>query len=231
VTENLHRLESDVEAARAKLARNLALLRSPQPYRQSGAALKSETHALSQRILDDLKARAAANPSAALAIGAGIGWRLFKHPPIATALIGVGLLSLWRTKPMPLADQGYLATAQRRLGEQVSEAADTMKDYAVDTAVAGREKVGAYAQSALETAEDFAASATERAANTLEGAREAATYASDRAVNAVQRATSHGIADGSLRDQVLLGAAGAAVVAALGIAYQRRKTGELRPWE
>jgi hypothetical protein len=231
VTENLHRLESDVEAARAKLARNLALLRSPQPYRQSGAALKSETHALSQRILDDLKARAAANPSAALAIGAGIGWRLFKHPPIATALIGVGLLSLWRTKPMPLADQGYLATAQRRLGEQVSEAADTVKDYAVDTAVAGREKVGAYAQSALETAEDFAASATERAANTLEGAREAATHASDRVVNAVQRATSHGIADGSLRDQVLLGAAGAAVVAALGIAYQRRKTGELRPWE
>jgi hypothetical protein len=231
VTENLHRLESDVEAARAKLARNLALLRSPQPYRQSGAALKSEAHALSQRILDDLKARAAANPSAALAIGAGIGWRLFKHPPIATALVGVGLLSLWRTKPMPLADQGYLATAQRRLGEQVSEAADTVKDYAVDTAVAGREKVGAYAQSALETAEDFAASATERAANTLEGAREAATHASDRVVNAVQRATSHGIADGSLRDQVLLGAAGAAVVAALGIAYQRRKTGELRPWE
>jgi hypothetical protein len=231
VTENLHRLESDVEAARAKLARNLALLRSPQPYRQSGTALKSEAHALSQRILDDLKARAAANPSAALAIGAGIGWRLFKHPPIATALVGVGLLSLWRTKPMPLADQGYLATAQRRLGEQVSEAADTVKDYAVDTAVAGREKVGAYAQSALETAEDFAASATERAANTLEGAREAATHASDRVVNAVQRATSHGIADGSLRDQVLLGAAGAAVVAALGIAYQRRKTGELRPWE
>jgi hypothetical protein len=231
VTENLHRLESDVKAARAKLARNLALLRSPQPYRQSGAALKSEAHALSQRILDDLKARAAANPSAALAIGAGIGWKLFKHPPIATALIGVGLLSLWRTKPVPLADQDYLATAQRRLGEQLSEAADTVKDYAVDTAVAGREKVGAFAQSALETAEDFAASATERAANTLVGAREAATQASDRAVNAVQRATSHGIADGSLRDQVLLGAAGAAVVAALGIAYQRRKTSELRAWE
>jgi hypothetical protein len=228
VTENFHRLESDVEAARAKLARDLTLLRSPQPYRQSGAALKSEAHALSQRILDDLKARAAANPSAALAIGAGMGWRLFKHPPIATALIGVGLLSLWRTKAMPLGDQDYLATAQRRLGKQVTEAADTVKDYAVDAAVAGREKVGAYARSALETAEYFAASATERAANTLEGAGEAAAHASDRAVNAAKRATSHAIADGSLRDQVLLGAAGAAVVAALGIAYQRRKTGELR---
>jgi hypothetical protein len=231
VTENLHRLEYDVEAARAKLARDLTLLRSPQTYRQSGAGLKSEAHALSQRILDDLKARAAANPSAALAIGAGIGWRLLKHPPIATALIGIGLLSLWRTKAMPPGDQDYLATAQRRLGEQVTEAADTLKDYAADAAIRGREKVGAYAQSALETAEDFASLATERAANTLEGAREAAAQASDNAVNAIQRATSHAIADGSLRDQVLLGAAGAAVVAALGIAYQRRKAGELRPWE
>jgi hypothetical protein len=132
---------------------------------------------------------------------------------------------------MPIADQNYLATAQRRLGEQVSEAADTVKDYAVDAAVAGREKVGAYAQSAVETAEEFAASATERAADTLEGAREAASDVSKRAVTAVQRATAQGITDNGVRDQVLLGVAGAAVVAALGIAYQRRKPDELREWE
>jgi LPXTG-motif cell wall-anchored protein len=34
-----------------------------------------------------------------------------------------------------------------------------------------------------------------------------------------------------VRDQVLLGVAGAAVVAALGIAYRRRKPDELRAWE
>jgi hypothetical protein len=231
VTDNLHALESEVEEARARLAEDLALLRSPQTYRQSGADLTSEAQAFSQRILEGLKARAAANPSAALAIGAGIGWRLFKHPPIATALIGVGLLSLWRTKAIPLTHQDYLATAQRRLGEQVSEAADTVKDYAVDTAVAGREKIGAYAQSALETAEEFAASATERAADTLEGAREAAANVSNRAVTAAQRATAQTITDNRVRDQVLLGVAGAAVVAALGIAYQRRKPDELRAWE
>jgi hypothetical protein len=231
VTENLQALESEVEEARAKLAEDLALLRSPQTYRQSGANLKSAAQAVSHRILDDLKARTAANPSAALAIGAGIGWRLFKHPPIATALIGVGLLSLWRTKAMPIPDQNYLATAQRRLGEQVSEAADTVKDYAVDAAVAGREKVGAYAQSAVETAEEFAASATERVADTLEGAREAAADVSNRAFSAVQRATPQAITDNGVRDQVLLGVAGAAVVAALGIAYQRRKPDELRRWE
>jgi ElaB/YqjD/DUF883 family membrane-anchored ribosome-binding protein len=216
VSENLHALESQVEEARAKLAEDLALLRSPQTYRQSGANLKSAAQAISHRILDDLKARTAANPSAALAIGAGIGWRLFKHPPIATALI---------------ADQNYLTTAQRRLGEQVSEAANTVKDYAVDAAVASREKVGAYAQSAVETAEEFAASATERAADTLEGAREAAADVSNRAVTAAQRATAQAITDNGVRDQVLLGVAGAAVVAALGIAYQRRKPDELRAWE
>src|SRR4029453_6013649 len=148
-----------------------------------------------------------------LRVGGGIGGRLFKQPPIASALIGVGLLSLWRTKPMPLADQNYLATAQRRLGEQVTEAADTVKDYAVDAAVAGREKVGAYAQSAVETAEEFSASATERAADMLEGAREAAGDVPKKGATAVQRATAKAITHNGVRDQVLLGVAGAAVVA------------------
>jgi hypothetical protein len=128
---------------------------------------------------------------------------------------------------MPIADQDYLATAQRRLSEQVSEAADTVKDYAVDAAVAGREKVGAYTRSAVETAEEFAASATERAADTLEGAREAAADVSKRAVTA----TANAITDNGVRDQVLLGVAGAAVVAALGIAYQRRNSDDLRAGE
>jgi hypothetical protein len=231
VTDNLFILESEVEEARAKLAQDLAVLRSPQTYREFSADLKSEAQSFFQRVLDDVKARAAANPSAALAIGAGIAWRLLKDPPIATALIGAGLIGLWRTRAMPVADEDYLATAQERFGEQVREAVDTVKDYAAETAVAAREKVGAYAHSALETAEEFAASATDQAAATLESAREAAADVSDRAVNAVQRATSRAISDGGVHDQVLLGVAGAAVVAALGIAYQRRMSGERSAWE
>src|SRR6185437_14414318 len=61
-----------------------------------------------------------ANPSAALAIGAGLAWRLVKHPPLATALIGAGVLSLWRTTPARINDDDYLGTAQQRLGEQVA---------------------------------------------------------------------------------------------------------------
>jgi hypothetical protein len=76
MTENLSIFELEVEEARSKLAKDLALLRSPQTYREFSADLKSEAQSVVQRVLDALKARAAANPTAALAIGAGIGWRL-----------------------------------------------------------------------------------------------------------------------------------------------------------
>jgi hypothetical protein len=49
-----------------------------------------------QRIIADLKERAAANPAAILAIGAGLAWRLIHRPPIASLLVGIGLVSLFR---------------------------------------------------------------------------------------------------------------------------------------
>jgi hypothetical protein len=226
---DIDRHEYEVEEARAKLAKDLAVLRSPQTYREFGADLKSEAQSVVQNILDDVKARAAANPTAALAIGAGIGWRVLRHPPIATALIGAGLFSLWRTRPMRVAEEEYLATAKRRFGEQLSEVASTVGEYAENTAVAAREKVGTYARSALHSAEELTASATEQTAEMLSGVRQATAGIS--AANVVQRATSKTIGNDSLRDQVLLGVAGAAVVAALGIAYQRRASSELPAWD
>ncbi len=93
MTDNISKLEFEVAEARAKLARDLAFLRSPQTYRKFTAGLKSEAQSVVQRMGADLRARAAANPSAALAIGAGLAWRLLKHPPIATALVGAGVLT------------------------------------------------------------------------------------------------------------------------------------------
>jgi hypothetical protein len=222
VTETIPTLEYEVQEARAKLASDLRVLRSPQVLRDFSTHLRSEAQSVVQRLYDDLKGRAAANPTAALAIGAGIGWRLFKHPPIATALIGVGLLGLWRTAPMRVADDEYLAAAQRRFGEQLSEAADTVKDYAAETAFAARERVSSYAEAALNTAEEVTASATKQAAEVLKNARKGAADISDKASGAVQRATPKAIGDDRMRDQVLLGLAGAAVAAALGFAYQRQ---------
>ena len=52
-----------------------------------------------QRFLTELKERAAANPVAALAIGAGLAWRLVHRPPVATLLVGMGVVGLLRTSP------------------------------------------------------------------------------------------------------------------------------------
>jgi hypothetical protein len=225
VTENLSLLELDVEQARAKLAQDLAVLRSPETYREFSAGLKSEARSVLHLILDDLKARAATNPSAALAIGAGIGWRLFKNPPIATALIGAGILSLWRTTPIRMADEDYLAAARERFGEQVAEAVETVKDYAAEAATSTQEKASDYAQAVQQKIQGFADSAAEEAIERIEHAREAASRIPEQTVNAAQRATSQlgrTVGDPGVRDQVLLGVAGVAVAAALSLAYQRR---------
>jgi hypothetical protein len=174
--------------------------------------------------MDDVKARAAANPAAVLAISAGIAWRLLKDPPIATALIGAGVLGLWRAKPINVAGGDYLSAAQQRLREQVGDALDTVKDYASEAAVAAQEKATDYAQAAGKTVQGIAASAAKETVEAMESARAAAAALPDEAVDAAQRATSdlgHAL-NGNLRDQLLLGAAGVAVAAALGLTYQRR---------
>ena len=225
MTENLAMLELEAEEARAKLAHDLEALRSPQTYREFRSELKSEARSMFQRVLDDLKARAAANPSAALAIGAGIGWRLVKHPPIATALVSAGILSLWRTTPSRLDEGDYLATAQQRFGEQLGEAVETVRSYAAETAISAQEKVTEYAKAAQEKMQGLASSAAEQAAERIEQASEAAGHFPDQAKNAAQRATSQlgaFIRDEDNRDQLLLGVAGLAVAAAVGVAYQRQ---------
>jgi hypothetical protein len=296
---NLQQLEREVEAARARLVSDLTILRSPASFSEFKEELKHEAldakDALIDKaqstmqstvdgIVDDIKARAAANPAAVLAIGAGIAWRLIRHPPIATALIGTGLYSLFRTTP---ARNGsgrqvdYLAQAKQRLGEQAGdlasaatdramEMAGTVKEHAVEMADSLREQAAELAEGAQERAQqlsdearqavghaaadvqDRAASAAQRTSAALGDARQIAEDAvarasasarrqtarladearqsgadfsaraavtADRASSSVQQALN----DQDLRDKVLIGVAGLAVAAALGIAYQRRQ--------
>src|SRR4051812_2759665 len=130
---SLRELESDVEVARSKLARDLSTLRAPDTYSQFTSTLKQEAFAAKDAFIDkaktsvqstveslveDLKAKAAANPTAALAIGAGIAWRLIQRPPIATALIGAGLFSLMRTNASGVngrSNNDYFTEATGRL--------------------------------------------------------------------------------------------------------------------
>ncbi len=179
---SLHQLEREVEAARAKLAGDLSTLRSPTTYSEFTSDLKNEALDVKDALLDkakssvastiedfvdDLKGRAAANPAAALAIGAGIAWRLIQRPPIATALIGAGLFSLFRTsaiQPAQRTTEGYLSLAKDRLGQQASDLAENVKERAVAVGEAATEKTAELAASVKERALAAGDAATEKTA-------------------------------------------------------------------
>lgn len=261
----LNQLEREVQAARAKLATDLSTLRSPATAAEFTETLKLEAmdakdallkkaktsvQSSLESVIEDLKARAAANPAAALAIGAGISWRLIRHPPIATALIGAGLLSLFRTQPPPAhphAPADYLAQAKSRLVEQAGEAAEFARDKAAaatqsvagkarETAGKVKERAQDLAAQASTAASDLAADAKEQTASmwseTTDALQRSAGSARETTSGAVSRAsaaldqhwqrTQSALPDAEARDKLLLGAAGIAVLAALGFAWQRR---------
>ena len=282
---SLHQLEQDVEAARAKLAGDLTTLRSPATYDDFTSGLKEETAHIKDALVDkakssvqstiesfvqEIKGRVAANPAAALAIGTGIAWRLIKHPPIASALVGVGLYSLFRTSPAQptwLTDEEYLTQGKQRLAEQGSEFAETVKDRAMAVANAAAEKTseiahsvkghalaigeaatektselagsakeqalqwGAQARSSTQQMAEAAAAAIGDASSNLEQMRRSATDETARlssrasaVANGYSRPLQDALGNQESRDSLLLGAAGIAVIAALGFAYQRRST-------
>jgi hypothetical protein len=176
---DLRELENEVAAARARLAHDLSVLRSPRTFASFKEDLtheavsmkdalvgKARTEATSRvsELVDDIKARAAANPAAVLAIGAGIAWRLLRHPPITTALIGAGLISLLRTSPGPhthQSDAAYLERAKRRLNEQASEAASAVGAQASSIAASASDKMHAWNAEIGEQASALAARAGE----------------------------------------------------------------------
>jgi hypothetical protein len=264
---SLRTYEQDVEHARAKLASDLASLRSPatlsaftndlksEALGAKGALIesaKSKAQTTVNGILEDLKAKAAANPAAALAIGAGVAWRLIQHPPIATALVGVGLFSLLRTdaaRPATGAQHDYLAQGRERLTEQVAELAASAKEAAAHVGEAATAKASELADLAKDKARDWSENSLHAANHARTSMESSASSATDIA-DATARRLSHDAQDAAAgayvqagavmnetiaaarqtvanpesRDTLLLGVAGLAVAAALGIALQKRTT-------
>jgi hypothetical protein len=236
---SLNALERDVAAARLRLADSLTVLASPESYTEAAAAAKRDARNLTRRAehslqrtadgyLDELKARAAANPAAVLAVAAGVAWRLFQKPPIATALVGAGLYSLLRTTPEDSGDEdriNYTGRAKERLREQLADARDTVLEKAGEVGTSIREKAGELASEATTTATNLARNAQENIRQfSAEAGERAAALASD-AGNAAREGetvvrSAHAISDN--RDQALLGIAGVAVAAAIGVALHRR---------
>jgi hypothetical protein len=249
---DLNTLEQNVEQARARLANDLARLRSPSNLERFKDDLWAEARETkddlvgkskeaaqdaAQRLVAELKERAAANPAAALAIGAGLAWRLFHRPPIATALVGIGLFGLLRTTPPQRSSQSSMGLHDEDPRTQYRDDAGIAAQTA-DLSEAAQQKVQDWSTQAGETARkvstqiaDKAASVTGRASEALsdavDAARDTATEIADTTASVAKR-TSERLQDvipsRDDRDTYLLGAAALAVAAALGIAYQRRLT-------
>ena len=166
----LNVLERDVEQARARFAGDLARLRSPATlsnFQDDLWAQASETkddlvekakEAATdgvQRLVSDLKDTAAANPAAALAIGAGLAWRLVHRPPIASLLVGIGLFSLWRTTPsegegpVPLAAD-LAGQVKETLQEWSAGATENLTQIADKASAAAEEELWAHPGSAVD---------------------------------------------------------------------------------
>src|SRR5262249_15583921 len=156
-------------------------------------------------------------PAAALAIGAGIAWRLARNPPIASVLIGFGLVSLLHRSPQ---SEKVHEAAARRLSDATSRAkelADNARQKVEHWADDARERVCESAQGMS----GRASAATDRAGAIAGEAQETVSQLSEQASELARRASGvvrDVASDPDTRDKLLLGAATLAVTAAVGIA-------------
>jgi hypothetical protein len=224
---SLRQYEHEVEHARAKLASDLAMLRSPSTYTSFTDDLKSEKEVLLGKarsaaqstlssVLEDLKAKAVANPAAALVIGAGIAWRLLRDPPIATALVGIGLFSLLRTQAS--AANGREAGSFENGGGITEQARRLASRAAASVADAG--------QAVGEKASDLVEAATTKVAELSDAASAKATQLAEAARSKhLVEAGRDLLQETDARDKLLLGAAALVIATAVGMAMQRRMIG------
>jgi hypothetical protein len=175
-----------------------------------------------QRTLDDLKERALANPAAALAIAAGVLWRVVHRPPIASLLIGLGVVSLSRSSPAAAsstapthdnADETRHVDESPGIVPRATEMAASIRDKAdewADQATKLARDAGDRVSGAVKKAADHASEGLQAAAST------AATVANKASV-AVQEA----VPQPDARDKYLLGFAALAITTAFGMALRR----------
>ncbi|HEY7228888.1 MAG TPA: hypothetical protein VH558_00815 [Pseudolabrys sp.] len=236
--------EREVEAARAKLTQDLAVLSAPEMFADFTDTLKHEVEKTRQALWEKLKAQAAANPAAVLAIAAGLGWRLMRRPPIASSLIGLGIFSLLRTSAKPLDHStSFLQQSTRSLkgqGEELASAiggaAAEAKDAVAAKATEAKDGIAAKATEAWDSAKEKTQKWNEQAGERLATARSQVKNAGESIMEDIRRqqhdlrdeiaditaAAGETLRDEDTRNTLLIGIAGIAVAAALGIAAQKR---------
>jgi hypothetical protein len=124
-------------------------------------------------------------------------------------------------------ERDYFSEGKERLKEQVGDLVDSAKDQAAEVAHVVGEHVSEFAESASEKAQKWSGDAATGAKEQVASLSRQAFRAADDGLQSLSEASSavrNKLTQPDVRDNLLLGVAGAAVVAALGIAYQRRNT-------
>jgi hypothetical protein len=258
MADDLDRLEKEVEAARDRLSGDLAILRSPSTYsdftgriRQTALNTKNSvvdevrnrTNSAVEDALETLKAKAAANPTATLVIGAGLAWQLLRRPPIVTALVGGGLISLLRTPAsgIPKTAEEHLADAKKNLGVQAGEIARVAGRATQQSADAVKAKAVEVTDQMRDAAETVAGQTRAFATAKLGDVPDHVRHSTERSP-VVDKSYSPPNVEGSMpipdqqdtgrdqlrrfmstsKDSVLVGAAGLAIAAVFALTLQRR---------
>ncbi|MBV9824108.1 MAG: hypothetical protein JO001_00255 [Alphaproteobacteria bacterium] len=252
---DLNRLETEAQEARQRLRSGLEALRAPGTLESfkdevTNEAKKSYNDAIahgtanattwSERLVADIKERAAANPVAVGAIAAGIGWRIIRKPPITTMLVGYGLYSLYRTKPGELApgaqavykaaDAAVMAKENvgqwsRDAGDAVGQARDKVVPALADAVQRLSAQSSEFMQQATQSVHALAEGGTERFRQLSTGLGSAIEQASNSAGSLVTSGSeriSYVVQDKEERDRWLLGAAAGALTVAMALAWLKR---------
>ena len=221
----LDRLEGDVRDARRRLKSDLEVLRAPETFssfkedvigeaRRSRddivANVKEAAANRAERLVADIKERAAANPVAVGAIAAGVAWRFLRKPPITTMLVGYGLISLWRTKPgqpAPGAETVY------RAADMAIEAKEQVEQWGSEAGDVIARATEVVVPAVTETVQRWSADAGEAVSQATTSAQSLVASGSQSLQNIAM--------DKRERDKVLLVTAAVSLTAALGLTCLR----------
>jgi ElaB/YqjD/DUF883 family membrane-anchored ribosome-binding protein len=213
-------LERDVEVARARLVNRVAQLKAPPISGVKDELVADATDykdevidSAKQKVTDaidgfvsDVKRRAADNPVAVAAIGAGIAWKLWQKPPITTLLVGAGVAALFGRSsvreievdpydpdrpsgyvPGGVAGYGYGTTAGA-IEQKVIGGATVAIETAREKAGELRDRVGEMTDSALRSAGELRDNAVRSAGELMDNARRSAGDLRESAVRSTGQA-------------------------------------------
>jgi hypothetical protein len=182
------------------------------------------------------------NPAAVALIGAGIGWRLYKHPPITTLLLGAGATMLMRSGNKQSSNRAYRDPYRQEQPRGYVPGGVAGYGYPVDEEAPGSsqgEQLANAASKIAATARDLGTQAREAAHRTTERLSEAVGRAGTQASNSYERTSERvGSAMEVARDRAgevvdimrsspaVLGLVGVAAGVAIGHSLRATETGD-----